>query len=301
MIPINVILDVLSSDWLIDTNYLIKQFPLLMAIYNGQKFDASALVDPSKNVNKPFVIAGNSNINTCDRYDLAYDEMPGNSVALIPVQGPLMGSDILNLMRYLQLAEDNDKVIAAILLANTPGGQVFQLDNLCGNISGMEIPVFTYVIGMCCSAGAWITSASDRIFCSSKMDILGSVGAMTSVPDMTRLMRDKLGIDIYDFYARLSTEKNQPLRGFLDPNATPEEKAKREIEIYDKLDFVNSMFHDSMVTNLGIKKDSPVFTGKTFYAEEAINEGLAHEIQTLDYVIDFAHKQGLIKAMKNQL
>ena len=298
MIPINKALELLSSKWLINQQYVISQIPLLMALDHGQSFDASGIFNEPE-TNKPYVVACGGDINTCDKYDLMYDDMLYNSVALIPVQGPIMSDNILNLQKYLALADANEKVIAVVLLVNSPGGQVFQLDNICGNIAGMETPVYTYIIGMCCSAATWITSASKRIFCSSPMDVLGSVGIMTSVMDMSGLMKDKLGIDVKDFYASLSTEKNQPVRGMLDPESTAEEKAARTAELQKELDFMNAIFHNTIATNLGIKPDSPVFTGKTFHAEEAIQLGLAHEIQTLDYVIDFAHSEGVKNVLNN--
>ena len=299
MIKISKALDLLSSKWLINEQYVISQLPILMAFLHGQSFNADDLFD-TEAINKPYVVEGCDDVNTCDRWDLMGDDMPYNSVCIIPVQGPILADNILNLMRYLAMADANDKVIAVVLVVNSPGGMVFQLDTICGNIAGMETPVYTYVVGMCCSAATWLTSATDAIFCSSQMDILGSVGVMTSVMNMSRFLKEKLLIDIEDIYASLSVEKNQPVRGMLDPNATEEEKAARKQQLVDELNFMNSIFHNTITTNLGIKKDSPVFTGKTFHAQEAISLGLAHEIQTLDYVIDFAHSQGLKKVM-NQL
>jgi ClpP class serine protease len=131
------------------------------------------------------------------------------------------------------------------------------------------------------------------------MDRVGSIGVMTNFMSMSRMLKEKLGIDVYEYYARKSTEKNQPTRTLLDEKATPEEKLARENQLLDDLDFTNDIFHAVISENLGIKKDSPVFTGKIFHAEEGIQNGLAHEINTLQYAIEYAHREGLIAKINN--
>lgn len=297
MIPFTKASELFAAKWLIEHGYVMSQLPLLYAFLNGQAIDVSAISADKQKI--PFIIKGSDNLNTCSRYDLQYEDIPMDSVAVIPVQGPIMSDDTLNLMKWLQLANDNDNVVAVVLLVNSPGGVVFQIDNLAGSISGFRKPIFTYVVGVCASAAMWICSGSDRIFLSSKMDRIGSIGVMTSFMSMSRMLKDKLGIDVYEFYARKSTEKNQPVRTMMDDNSTPEEKQARTEELLDDLDFTNDLFHEGIMKNMGLKADSPVFTGKIYFAEEAIKQGLAHEINTLQYAIEYAHHQGLIAKINN--
>ena len=80
----------------------------------------------------------------------------------------------------------------------------------------------------------------------------------------------------------------------LNPDASEEDKQKREAELIAKLDFINEIFHNDIMQNLGIAKESDVFTGKTFHTEEAIRMGLVHEQNTMQYALEYAHQQGLI-------
>jgi len=199
----------------------------------------------------------------------------------------------MNIMRYMAQAEKNDNVSAVLFMVNSPGGVVFQTDVLAGNIRNFSKPVVTFTVGMMCSAATWLFSGSKRIFASSQMDIFGSIGVMTGYQDYAGMF-EKLGIKEFTFYATKSTEKNQPTRTLLDPEATEAEKTARKTELIENLDFINDLFHADIQKNLGVEKDSPVFTGKTYRTAEAIKLGLVHELNTLQYAIEYAHREGLV-------
>ncbi|MCX6232725.1 MAG: S49 family peptidase [Bacteroidetes bacterium] len=290
MIPLKDALEILSAKWLIDESYVQSQMPLLYAFLQGQQIDAKAFGASEK----PYIIKGDSNINTCNKWDLEYegDDIPYNSIAVIPIQGPIMSYDTMGLMRALAMAQDSDRIIAVLLVVNSPGGMVMQIDNLAGNIAGFKKPIITYVIGQACSAASWIISGTRRIIASSQMDSFGSVGVMCSAQDFSGMF-EKLGIKELTWFARKSTEKGQPIRSIMDKTASKEEKDKRTTELLDELDFINEIFHQEIMKNLKIKADSPVFTGKVFMAKEAIQMGLCHEINTFQYALDYAHREGM--------
>lgn len=294
MIPFEKASEIFSQRWLIEHNYVLSQIPLLYAFMQGQQINAETII----NGHKPYIVKGDADINTCDRWDLEYGEVPVGSVLVIPVDGPIMSWTAMNIMRYMAQAEKNDNVSAVLFLVNSPGGVVFQTDVLAGNIKNFSKPVVTYVVGMMCSAATWLFSGSKRIFASSKMDIFGSVGVMTGYEDYSGMF-EKLGIKEFTFYATKSTEKNQPIRTLLDPEATEEEKLQRKKELIANIDFINDLFHADIQANLGIAKDSPVFTGKTFHTEEALQIGLLHELNTLQYAIEYAHHEGLVAQINN--
>jgi ClpP class serine protease len=70
--------------------------------------------------------------------------------------------------------------------------------------------------------------------------------------------------------------------------------------IVDDLDFVNGIFHKTIQDNLGISADSEVFTGAIYNAAQAVDLKLINEINTLEYAIDYAYKQGLIHKARQQ-
>ena len=59
-----------------------------------------------------------------------------------------------------------------------------------------------------------------------------------------------------------------------------------------RLDFANDFFHKDIQTNLGIAKDSEVFSGAIYYAQEAIKHGLCHEIGSMEYALETATQLG---------
>jgi len=104
-----------------------------------------------------------------------------------------------------------------------------------------------------------------------------------------------MGITTRDIYASLSTEKNIETR-------EAEKENPDDSLIIAALDFNNTRFHENISQNLGITfdKESPVFKGATFFADEAIRLKLAHQIGSLDDALNFVLKEGLkIKANNN--
>ncbi|NGX62941.1 MAG: putative signal peptide peptidase SppA [Candidatus Anoxychlamydiales bacterium] len=88
---------------------------------------------------------------------------------------------------YYQLIESqkgilkNKRVKAVLLHINSPGGSAVDSDDIYRNILSYKekfnVPVYTYVDGMCASGGFFIACASDRIY-SSPFSMIGSVGSL---------------------------------------------------------------------------------------------------------------------------
>ncbi len=75
----------------------------------------------------------------------------------------------------------NHRVKAILLNLNTPGGTVFDSDNIYRMLKEYKerynVPIYGYVNGMCASGGVYISSACDKIF-ASPCSIIGSVGVI---------------------------------------------------------------------------------------------------------------------------
>ena len=146
-------------------------------------------------------------------------------------------------------------------------------------------PVVAYVTGMCASAGIWMSSGSKRIFAASKSDRIGSIGTMTTWEDDSKWY-ESMGIEFKDIYATLSTMKCEESRAAEEGDFAP---------IINSLDFINNLFHTQLSANLGIKydKESPVFKGAMFFAEEAISMGIAHEMGSLNKALKYTLSEGM--------
>jgi len=276
------IAELVNSKWLIHHEAILGYIPSFISYINGNQM----AIQPDPAVlakKKPFVIAKAGDINLVTRWDLEDQNLPELSVAVIPIQGALTSYNTMNLATYVQQAEAHPNIISILFLINTPGGMVFYTDICTNIIKNCSKPTIGFVLQMCASAGMWLASAMDYRIVSSELDRIGSIGVMTSVSNLNTFLKEKLGIDIEEIYATKSENKNLQWKEFLKGNFKP---------IVEDLDYTNEIFHQTIITNLGIDKDSPVFKGDTYFAKEAIKLGLANEINTIDYAIQYAITEG---------
>lgn len=96
--------------------------------------------------------------------------------------GSLTGDTIEKFLRVSRTGLfKNDRVKAIILHIDSPGGAVFDSDNIYRALmaykEAFKVPIYTYTSGLCASGGYYIACASDKIF-SSPIAIVGSVGVV---------------------------------------------------------------------------------------------------------------------------
>lgn len=281
--------EVFQNQWLIHKESALSYLPQLIAYFKGASIEFESKEFLQRNT--PYYT--NAETNTVTGWEISDAEIPENSVAVIPVNTVIRKygySGTVEIQKRIIQAEANPNVISIVFWFETPGGMVANTDVTANMIRACEKPTVGFASTMVASAGMWLYSACDYRIIQSKLDHIGSIGTMASVQDI-RGMEDKLGIKMIDIYASLSTRKNEDIRELLE-NDNPEPIRKR-------LDYLNEAFHSSIRENLGIKKDSEVFTGKLYLAEEGIRLGLANEINSYAYAIDYASKAGIAKFIKN--
>ena len=287
------ILELLSSRWLIHTDTAMSYIPLLVAFLSGKNEKLSLFTPTAEDVKraKPKALAIGQ-LNTITEFDLSDPNIPENSVAVIPVWGPIVPSKSMQLIDCIRQAEFNPNINSILFPVNSPGGTIFYLDILSEEISSTTKPTVAAVMNCCASAAMWITSAMDYRIATSAMDQMGSIGTMVSIMDFRGLL-EKIGIKETQLYADKSVLKNASVRSlFADP--------ADQQPIMEQINFVNEIFHKAIQDNLGISADSEVFSGAIYYAQKAIDLKLINEINSLDYAIEYAYKQGLIHKGKSQ-
>ena len=287
------ILELLSSRWLIHTDTALSYIPLLVAFLSGKSDKLSLFDQTAEDAKraKPKALAFGQ-ASTITEFELSDPGIPENSVAVIPVWGPIVPSKSMQLIDCIRQAQFNPNINSILFPVNSPGGTIFYLDILSGEISSTTKPTVAVVMNCCASAAMWITSAMDYRIATSPMDQVGSIGTMVSIMDFRGLL-EKIGIKETQLYADKSILKNASVRSlFADqPNQQP---------IMDQINFVNEIFHKAIQDNLSISADSEVFSGAIYYAQQAISLKLINEINSLDYAIEYAYKQGLIYKGKSQ-
>lgn len=282
----------LNSRWLINQEVVSNYIPLFFAFLNGYKLSDTL---PAKD--QPYVLPCRAGeINIVESYDLASTDIPENSVAVFPLSGEILSWKSMKLVSQLQEADQNPNIISHLLLVNTPGGMVFYTDLAAASIKNLQKPSVAFVMNMAASAGMWMISGTSRIIASSPLDRIGSIGTMATIMDYSNMLKQKLGIDLFEIYADKSTEKNQHIRTLLNTALTMEE---RTAPIREDLNFVNEVFHQTISDNLFISRDSEVFSGKIYNAQHAIDLGLCHEINTFSYAVNYAYQLGLVNTINH--
>ena len=265
---------------MIHKEVILNYIPIFVSFLNGNQLP-NFFTQTDTTENKPYVVA--SAYSTINRWNLSDVDIPENSIAIIPISGILFSWYTISIVNYIKEANNNPNISSILFIVNSPGGLIFYVDIAAKFIKDLKIPTVAYVMNMSASAAMWIISACDKIIASSELDSLGSIGARTSFTDINGFLKEKLGLNIYEIYATKSTRKDEEIRELLKGN---------DKIIKKTLDFANEIFHKDIQTNLGIAKDSEVFTGAIYYAQEAIKHGLCHEIGSMEYALETATQLG---------
>lgn len=279
---LNRIFSILGAQWLIHQDTAISYLPVLIALMKGQDI----LLKPSDGP-KPSVVGWSNpeeDIQTVKSYRLDDEDIPDNSVAVIPIDGVICSWNSVMLMNLIREAESNPRINSILFVVNSPGGMISQIDVLANTIKGLSKPTVSVIAGMAASAAMWVISATNYRIATSPMDTIGSIGTKTSIQDYAVLL-EKIGIKITDIYATLATRKDEAYRAFKETGDTK--------MILDRVDFVNGVFHQAIQKNLNIPAESEIFTGADYFAAQAQSLGLINEINTMDYAITKAYQLGI--------
>ena len=268
---------------------------MLISYLNGQKLAIDFSQEEKQK--KPFALAFNQDlVNPINPGDISNPNIEENSVAVIPISGPLCSWDTMNIHSYLQQANENPNIVSILFLTNSPGGMVFYTDILAKAIKNSPKPTVAAIMNLDASAAMWLTSACNYRIATSEMDRIGSIGIMAVINDNAKLF-EKIGIDKKEFYATLSTRKNESFRHYQENINTNPDKAGELIT--KEIDFTNLVFHKAIEDNLGIPRTSEIYQGATYTAQQAIDLGLIHEINSMEYALNYAYDLGLANKIKS--
>lgn len=259
---------ILSSTWAIREDEMIAYSKLVEAYLNGNTTVFSEFVSEKQEMR---ISAGGGTEDVENRSGV---------VVVIPVDGIITKNDFCGfygtktidqkIKKYLS----DDTVAGIVLDIDSPGGEVSYLENLAETISNANKPILSFVSGQCCSAAYYYASNCSKIYASAKSDMIGSVGTMAGfhTPNPKSTERPI----IHTIYATKSTQKNKPYE--------EARQGKYDLMRVELLDPVNEIFH-SYVRQGRTNATEEVYTGKVWYAEDAMKQGLIDGFRDLDSVV----------------
>lgn len=210
------------------------------------------------------------------------------NVAIIPVKGPLFAeaswfdemcgaTSYARIEAHLAEAQADRKVDAAVLLFDTPGGEVTGCGELAAYIAEVaeEMPVVAYAAGGMCSAGMWLASACPTIVVAPSA-IVGCLGVCGTVRDV-RKAEEALGIKSYEIISSQTPDKR--------PDPATKEGMDQMSRMIDSL---ADVFLDDVAMYRGVTRevvDSKFGKGDVFVGKQAVTAGLANQVGSLADVV----------------
>lgn len=193
-------------------------------------------------------------------------EASQSSYLHVHINGFMMANDTMShygcrhIANQISLAKQNG-ANGVLLEVDSGGGQALAGHLINEAVLDCDLPVYALVHNAGSAAFRAIQGA-DKIFMSNGAAQAGSIGAYTSI-DMK--MVSAYAERFKDIYARQSTEKNLPIRAFIED--------KNDKQLTDEISVLAQVFIDEVKLNR--KPDQIVFKGAMYFADDAIKLGLA--------------------------
>jgi len=282
----SLILALSRGAWLVSDNYISTYFPMVSKFLTGEPvsfFDDIEEENQAKS--KPYAVAL---ISGSLKIFNSYDEAPQGSVAIIPVNGPILKEDncgapgTATLGSRLKQADEHPNISAHLLDIDSGGGSVDGTFEFADIIKNRAKPVVAFVNGTMASAAYAIGSSAKEIIASHKTAQIGSIGTAVSFYDNSERLKE-LGYKLIYINADSSPDKNQNYFEALNGNEKPIKE--------NSLNPTNAIFLQTVKDNRSgkLKMDGKEpLTGKMYLAEQAIELGLVDSIGTFDQAIQRA-------------
>lgn len=284
----NILLAITSGLWLIHQEYVHASAGLVSRVLNGLPAYDSADENEEVAFKGSHSIAYTGAVSYGSKYNPFEGATPG-SIAIIGMSGPIMKYDncgdpgTQTYSRIINAAKANPNIVAAIIVADSPGGTVDGTVDLASAVKALNKlkPVVTFVDGLMASAMYWVGSEGSEIIANNATATIGSIGTMIAFADVQPKM-EKDGYVFHYITADASSDKNKE---FLDTRQGNYDALKL------KLNSINDEFLSSVKDNRKGKldlKNENVLTGKTYLADDALANGLIDHIGSFDFAIERA-------------
>ncbi|MBR5226094.1 MAG: S49 family peptidase [Clostridia bacterium] len=204
------------------------------------------------------------------------------TLALLFIEDEIIeGASYYDHVGTLEAIEDlmyDDKNAALLVVFNTPGGGLYESDELHHVLMTYKAetgrPVYAYMKQQCCSGGVYAAMAADKIY-ASKMTVTGSVGVYVETYSEAGLL-EKLGIE----REYITTGENK-VSGY--PTLTPSQRAIEQAMVDEGFEFFKSVIREGR--GLSDEQMAPFLDGRILTALQAKEHGLIDEVLYYDEAI----------------
>lgn len=219
------------------------------------------------------------------------DDIASESVAVINIIGPMLkysywyALGAVDIAQLIRICISDRRVTAIVLRIDSGGGQASAVSPLRtairNAILGAKIPVIAYC-DTAASAAYWVAAECSYVFLDNEINsAVGSIGVYTTWMDI-RGYWEELGIKIHEVYAPESSEKNLEMR---EAN-----EGKYKLLEERVLTPMAKSFQASVKENRPRLKSEDPLKGAMYFANDAIANGLADGIHTLEECIEIARQ-----------
>ncbi len=219
-----------------------------------------------------------------------------NKIAVVYAEGEIVDGDGKDgqiggdkFAKLIAKLRKDENVKAIVLRVNSPGGSALASDVMWRELilAKKEKPLVVSFGDVAASGGYYISCMGDRIFAEPNT-ITGSIGVFGLIPNMQKLLTDKMGIT----FDQVKVTKHGVLGGITSPlDADESAIAQRNVEkTYRE-------FKTHVAEGRG--KDTAyietIAQGRVWTGDQGIANGLVDEIGGLDEAVAFAAKKANLK------
>lgn len=212
---------------------------------------------------------------------------PEEGVLVIPLRGLLskFGSwwdwGTEDLAQFIMEAYKDSSIKAIVLQVHSGGGTTHGILPLEAAIRKRTKPVIAAIDSKSFSAAYYLSVLADRVIAIDAMSELGSIGIMSRIFDDRKWM-EMNGFKDIDIYPPESNWKNKTVREALKGNYKPmneEELSPWAIHFQETVRSSRPKLDESI---------EGILNGRTFYAQDAVKNGLIDDIMPFDDIIQYA-------------
>ncbi len=185
-------------------------------------------------------------------------------------------------VKDLQELREDDDIKAVVIRVNSPGGSAYASEQIWREVELLKAkkPVVVSMGGMAASGGYYISCAANRIF-AEPTTITGSIGIFGMVPDVSKLMTEKIGFKFDGVKTNAMADMGTSSRPL---NATEGAQLQKHIERgYD-------LFTKRVADGRGMPQDSVklIAEGRVWTGEQGLEIGLVDELGNIDAAVAYA-------------
>jgi protease-4 len=277
--------EIFRGQWLLDHNSIENYYPIIEGLYNGKKltFDSKYTPEP---LALEILDERGVPIRTSAGQPL---QVPSNSIAQVKMIGEIArygdwcvtGAD--EIVAQLAAAQSLNSVDATILKIDGPGGTVKAIGPF-KEFAKIKTKPIIGLVEDALSLHYWAAvELCDYIIAANDVSArFGSVGVVCSFRDNQEAM-EKMGIKFHEIYPDESNHKNDVY--------TLARQGKYELIKAEQLSPMAQKFQAGVRDNRpNLKEEVGVLTGKTFFADKALEYGMIDAIGGMDLAMEKARQ-----------